>query len=67
MGDVYYKDGVNAGRQGSDPSPPRHNALDSLMAISEKAVKEMADDYREGYAAGSQQRVADELKRKEAD
>lgn len=64
MGDVYYKQGASAGRRGSDPSPPKHNVLDSLTGISEKAVEKMADDYKRGYAAGSQQRVADEVSRK---
>jgi hypothetical protein len=35
-----------------------------LTGISEKAVEKMADDYKRGYAAGSQQRVADEVSRK---
>lgn len=63
MGDVYYKQGVSAGRRGSDPSPPKHNVLDSLMGISEKSVEKMADDYKRGYSAGSNQRVADETRK----
>ena len=65
MGDVYYKQGVNAGRNGSNPSPPKHTVLDSLTGISEKAVDKMAEDYKRGYGAGSHQRVADEASRKE--
>jgi hypothetical protein len=34
------------------------------MGISDKAVEKMAEDYKRGYAAGSQQRVADEASRK---
>lgn len=63
MGDVYYKHGVSAGRNGSDPSPPKHTVLDSLTGISEKAVDKMAEDYKRGYAAGSNQRVADEVRK----
>jgi hypothetical protein len=63
MGEYSYKRGASAGRSGSDPSPPKHNFLDSLTGISEQKVKEMARDYESGYQAGSQQRLADEIKR----
>lgn len=58
-----YKQGANAGRNGSDPSPPKHGVLDVLMGVSEKEVKECAHDYQRGYAVRSQQRVADEIAR----
>jgi hypothetical protein len=64
MSNLYYKDGVRAARSGSDPSPPKHTVVDTVVGVSEKSVKGMAEDYKRGYAAGSQQRVADGLSRK---
>jgi hypothetical protein len=61
MGEFSYKRGASAGRNGSDPSPPKHNLFDSLTGVSEKEVKDWARDYEKGYQAGSQQRLADEI------
>ncbi|HXD00067.1 MAG TPA: hypothetical protein VN048_12050 [Verrucomicrobiae bacterium] len=63
MGEFSYKRGASAGRSGSDPSPPKHGLFDSLTGVGEKEVKEWARDYERGYEAGSQQRLADEIKR----
>lgn len=63
MGNYSYKRGENAGRQGYDPAPPKHGIFETLTGVSEKEVKEWAQDYKSGYNAGSQQRLADEIAR----
>ena len=63
MGEYSYKRGANAGRSGSDPSPPKHGIFETLTGVSEREVKDWARDYERGYEAGSQQRLADEIAR----
>jgi len=61
MGEIYYKQGVSAGRKGSEPSPPTRSVSDPVMGVSKEAVEKMAEDYKAGYEAGTQQRLADEI------
>lgn len=63
MGEYSYKRGANAGREGYDPSPPKHDFIDDLTGVSEEKVESWARDYMQGYQAGSQQRLADEMSR----
>ena len=63
MGQYSYKRGANAGRSGSDPSPPKHGIFETLTGVSEREVKEWARDYERGYEAGSEQRLADQIAR----
>ena len=59
MGNHSYQRGVDAGTNGSKPSPPEHNVIDSLTGVSAKDVEKWADDYKSGYLAGAVIRAAD--------
>lgn len=63
MGEFSYKQGAKAGRNGSDPSPPKPGLSSFLAGAKDKEVEEWSKDYMRGHQAGSQQRLADELAR----
>jgi hypothetical protein len=64
MSQRSFKDGANAGRNGSEPHPPSYNSfLDPLFGVNEQTIKESAKDYMRGYEAGSHQREADARER----
>ena len=59
MGNPSYEQGVKHGRDGEDPHVPSRGFVETIMGVSKDDVKDMAQDYKAGYAAGSSQRAAD--------
>lgn len=66
MSQKSFKDGEKAAREGREPSPPEYGFVggpvgEMLFGVTEKMVKESAQDYIAGYGAGAQQRLADAM------
>ncbi len=61
----YFENGFNDGKKGRKASPPSYSITKEIFGQKSSDQKESRNEYQRGYAAGSQQRLADEIKNQE--
>ncbi|MEI6781941.1 MAG: hypothetical protein WCQ21_13595 [Verrucomicrobiota bacterium] len=68
MSQESFKDGVKAARAGREACPPKYGTFggpigEICLGVTEKMLKSSAQDYMVGYRGGSQQHLADTIKK----